>query len=278
MASNATTGALELILADDVQRLLDSFATAMQVRIVLYGQDGQLLRQGRDEGNCRFCRLIQECFTMRPCLELDRQWQRIARQSGACQLYVCHAGLYEAIMPVQVGPDLLGYVVFGQLRGIAAPPDALLEKFPIDQRGALKKAFLELPRTSEERLHSLAELLKVLVDYIVRNELLRRGGHHLYHAIIQYIEENFASPVTLGDAARRLGRSVSSLSHFLQSQGTTFKKLLLEKRLAYAEEQLRNRPGCTVKEAAHLAGFSDAGYFSRLYRKHRGASPSQRAK
>ena len=61
-----TTDASELILADDLQRLLDSFATAMQVRIVLYGRDGQLLRQGRDEGNCRFCRLVQECFTTRP--------------------------------------------------------------------------------------------------------------------------------------------------------------------------------------------------------------------
>ena len=68
-----TTDASELILADDLQRLLDSFATAMQVRIVLYGRNGQLLRQGRDDGNCRFCRLVQECFTTRPCLALDRQ-------------------------------------------------------------------------------------------------------------------------------------------------------------------------------------------------------------
>ena len=37
---------LELILDDSIQRLLDSFATAMQVRIVLYGRDGQLLRHG----------------------------------------------------------------------------------------------------------------------------------------------------------------------------------------------------------------------------------------
>ena len=273
-----TTDASELILADDLQRLLDSFATAMQVRIVLYGRNGQLLRQGRDDGNCRFCRLVQECFTTRPCLALDRQWQEVARQAGSCQLYVCHAGLYEAIMPVRVGPDLLGYVVFGQLRGTTALPDTLLENFPPARQGALKKAFSELPRTSEERLHSLAELLKVLVDYIVRNELVRRGGSHLYHAIEQYIEENFAAPITLTDAARRLGRSVSSLAHFLQSQGTTFKKLLLEKRLACAEELLRNRPGCTVKEAAHRAGFSDAGYFSRLYRKHCGTAPSRRAK
>ena len=46
MASPSATDTLELILAADVQKLLDSFATAMQVRIVLYGRDGQLLRHG----------------------------------------------------------------------------------------------------------------------------------------------------------------------------------------------------------------------------------------
>ena len=177
-------------------------------------------------------------------------------------------------MPVRVGHDLLGYVVFGQLRGTTALPPALLERFPASRQRALKNAFLKLPRTSEERLHSLAELLKVLVDYIVRNELVRRGGHHLYHATLNYIEEHLGQPITLADAARHLGRSVSSLAHFLQSQGTTFKRLLLEKRLAYAEELLKNHPGCTVKEAAMRTGFSDPAYFSRLYRNRRHVPPS----
>lgn len=274
MAANATTDTLELILADDVQRLLDSFATAMQVRIVLYGRDGRLLRQGRDEGNCRFCQLVQECFTVRPCLELDRQWQLTASRTGSCQLYICHAGLYEAIMPVLVGQDLLGYVVFGQLRGTAALPVTLQETFPPDRQSTLKKAFLALPRISEERLQSLAELLKVLVDYIVRNELVRRGGHHLYHATVNYIEEHLDAPITLADAARHLGRSVSSLAHFLQAQGTTFKKLLTEKRLSAAEELLRQDSNCSVKEAAARTGFSDPAYFSRVFRKYRGYPPT----
>ena len=275
MSASSNSDSLELILDGSIQKLLDSFATAMQVRIVLYGRDGKLLRQGRDEGNCRFCQLVQECFTIQPCLALDRQWQRMARQTGACQLYVCHAGLYEAIMPVLVGQDLLGYVVFGQLRSTATLSALLLETFPAPRRNALKKAFASLPRVSEERIHSLAELLKVLVDYIVRNELVRRGGHHLYHSTINYIEEHLAAPITLADAARYLNLSVSSLSHFLQAQGTTFKRLLIEKRLSAAEELLRQPPGCSVKEAAARTGFSDPGYFSRVFRKYRGYPPSQ---
>lgn len=177
-------------------------------------------------------------------------------------------------MPVLVGQDLLGYVVFGQLRGTAALPVTLQETFPPDRQSTLKKAFLALPRISEERLQSLAELLKVLVDYIVRNELVRRGGHHLYHATVNYIEEHLDAPITLADAARHLGRSVSSLAHFLQAQGTTFKKLLTEKRLSAAEELLRQDSNCSVKEAAARTGFSDPAYFSRVFRKYRGYPPT----
>ncbi|MBP5300449.1 MAG: PocR ligand-binding domain-containing protein [Victivallales bacterium] len=264
---------LEVILDNDLQKLLDSFATAMQIRIVLYGRDGQILRQGREEGNCQFCQLVQQCVGVEKCVGLDRRWQATARLSGACQLYRCHAGLHEAIMPVFAGGDILGYVVFGQVRSTDFLSDETLAQFPPAARRELQERFRNCPRLTEEQLDGLAELLKVLVDYIVRNELVKRGGPHLYNAILQYVEEHFASPITLTDMARHLGRSVSSLSHFLQGHGTTFKRLLIEKRLAFADELIRQQPSRPIKEIAHRAGFSDAAYFSRLYRKNRGAPP-----
>ena len=92
---------------------------------------------------------------------------------------------------------------------------------------------------------------------------------------MRYIEDNLTRNITLPDAARHLGRSVSSLSHFLQQEGTTFKKLLIEKRLAQAEKLLKEHPEMTIKEAADRSGFADAYYFSRLYRKNRGHTPGE---
>ena len=272
-----TTDSLELILDNDIQKLLDSFATSMQVRIVLYGRNGQLLREGREEGNCAYCQLVQKCFGAETCVALDRQWQVTALRTGLCQSYVCHAGLHEAIMPLFAGTDILGYMVLGQIRSTGTLPPEVLSKFPAAERPAIQRAFRMCPRLSLERLDSLAELLKVLVDYILRKELVKRGGHHLYNAIVQYIEEHFASAITLADAARHLGRSVSSLAHFLQAQGTTFKRLLLEKRLTVAEELLRQGTNCSVKEVAARTGFSDPAYFSRVFRKYCGYPPSHRA-
>lgn len=266
---------LELILHKEVQLLLDNFASAMHVHVVFFGHDGEVLRRGRCEGNCRFCQLVQERFSIAKCLKLDREKQEQARTTGRCQTYLCHAGLWEAIMPVMPGGELLGYVVFGQIRASDELPGKLLQAFPKTKRRELRQSFQALPFFSADSMENLTGLMKLLVDYIVRNELITLGGDYLYRAAVRYIEENLTRHISLPDAARHLGRSVSSLSHFLQREGTTFKKLLIEKRLAYAEKLLKTHPEMTIKETADRSGFSDAYYFSRIYRKYRARTPGE---
>ena len=266
---------LELILHNEVQQLLDNFASVMHVHVVFFGRDGEVLRQGRGEGNCRFCQLVQKRFSIAKCLKLDREKQELARKTGCCQTYLCHAGVWEAIMPVMPGGELLGYVVFGQIRSSDRLSEKFLSSFPRGDRNELRRAFRSLPYFSADSMENLTGLMKLLVDYIVRSELVTLGGDYLYRAAVRYVEENLTQKITLADAARHLGRSVSSLSHFLQREGTTFKKLLVEKRLAHAEKLLKAHPDMTIKEAADLSGFPDAYYFSRTYRKCRGRTPGE---
>ncbi len=266
---------LQLILHSDVQKLMDNFATVMQGKVVFFGANGEVLQRGRGEGNSCFCQMIQQHFSVRECLKLDHEKQEKAFRSGKCQMYTCHAGLREAVMPVMAGDDLLGYVVFGQFRATETLPDKLKKSFPKKEAEALEKSFMALPYISAEGMENLTGLMKLLVDYIVRSELVSRSGDYLYCATVKYIENHLLEPVTLSDAARYLGRSVSSLAHFLRKNAdTTFKTLLLEKRLQLAEKLMRKNPDMMIKEVANSSGFDDQYYFSRLYRKYRGLSPS----
>ena len=266
---------LELILHNEVQCLLDNFASVMKVHVVFYSGSGEILRRGRGEGNCRFCQLVQQRFPVEKCLKLDHEKQEEARKTGDCRTYVCHAGLWEAVMPVMSDGELLGYVVFGQIRGADTFPEKILLRFPRKERTELKKAYSSLPCFTAENMENLAGLMKLLVDYIVRSELISKGKDHLYYAAERYIEENLTEKITLPDAARHLGRSVSSLSHFLQNEGTTFKRLLIEKRIQLAEKLLKEHPAMTIKEAADQSGFPDPYYFCRIYRKYRNRTPGE---
>ena len=267
---------LDLILHDEVQKLLDNFASVMRIHVMFYGPQGQVLRQGRSEGNCRFCQLMQNrFFSLERCLRLDREKQALSRKTGRCQSYLCHAHLWEAIMPVISEGKVLGYVMFGQFRSTEALPGDLAEKTRSRRELAeLKKAFRELPYLSAEGMENLTGLMELLVDYIVRRELVTTGGDRLYRSIVRCIEENLTAPLKISTVARKVGRSVSTVSHFLQKHaGTSFKKLVIEKRLAYAEQLLKERGELSIGEVAEMVGIQDRYYFSRLYRKYRGITP-----
>ena len=278
MPSADNNFSLDLILHSEVQKLLDNFASVMRIHVMFYGPQGQVLRQGRSEGNCRFCPLMQnKFFSLERCLRLDQEKQALSRATGKCQSYLCHAHLWEAIMPVVSDGKLLGYVMFGQFRSTETLPPDLAEKARSKTELAeLKKAFRDLPYLSAEGMENLIGLMELLVDYIVRRELITMGGDHLYRSIVRYIEDNMTSSLKISAVARRLGRSVSTISHFLQNRSAkSFKKLVIEKRLARAEQLLKERPGLSIGEVAELVGIQDRYYFSRLYKKYRGVTPGE---
>ena len=90
-----------LILNERVQKLLDDFATVMNVHIVFFDRDGQPLKRGRGEECSSFCRKMQtDYFSYEDCCRLDLVMEKKCAESFRCESYICHAGLGEAVMPV----------------------------------------------------------------------------------------------------------------------------------------------------------------------------------
>ena len=72
--------------------------------------------------------------------------------------------------------------------------------------------------------------------------------------------------------ARKLGVSRQTLFRKLKAEGVTFQKLLDELRHELALRYLSGKKS-SVKETAHLVGFSDPGAFSRAFKRWTGSSP-----
>ena len=84
---------------------------------------------------------------------------------------------------------------------------------------------------------------------------------------------------TLHQAARYLNMSDSGLTHFLHDRcKTSFKKLLIEKRIAFAEKLWKEDPTLSISEAALRSGYDDPHYFTRIYRKVRHITPGMARK
>ncbi len=79
---------------------------------------------------------------------------------------------------------------------------------------------------------------------------------------------------SVGDALATLPCSADHARRiFLAATGITPKRYLADLRVHEAKQLLAS--GCTVGEAAAHVGMDDPYYFSRMFRKHAGASPSR---
>ncbi len=268
--------AFELFLSDEVQALLDDFASLLDVRVTFFSLSGEFLRRGKEMRNCEYCRIVQEKLGGRArCVSMDCDKQREAVDKGQIIDYRCHAGLHECLAPVMVHGVVAGFVMFGQFRLEGENPPAW-QGIPESERKALSCAYRELPCFTAEKLKGTLGVLKTLIDYISVRELAVLQGDQLRAEIDRYIEKHVTEDIRLPDMAKKLGRSVSTISQFLRrNYQTSFKGILLDARLAIAEKMWRKDPGATVAEVAFAAGFRDQFYFSRVFSRRRGMPPGK---
>jgi len=262
---------LELLLSNEVCRLLDGFATVMKIQAVFFSGQGKILKRGRDFGNCAYCRRMQErYFSLEKCVRLDREMQQSCRGSGKIRCYRCHAGLNEMIAPIRILGEIAGFVMLGQFRTTHEIPPFLAGD-PETQ-----KEFSAIPYFAPEETGSLEDMARMLIDYIVGKELVTYSGSLRYRKILHYLDRHLTEKITLRQLARHLEISESSLTHFLRNEHqTSFKRLLVQKRLDAAETLWKNDPALTVSETAFRVGYEDHHYFSRIYRQERGLSPGK---
>jgi two-component system response regulator YesN len=93
-------------------------------------------------------------------------------------------------------------------------------------------------------------------------------------AAVAAIKENFGRPLTLESIADELDVSPGKLSRlFVDETGKGFSDFLIEYRIEKAKEMLL-LPGAAIKQVSMACGYPDPNYFSRLFKKVAGMTPS----
>lgn len=96
----------------------------------------------------------------------------------------------------------------------------------------------------------------------------------LLTAALTYIREKYQKPLQLSLVAEKHGITGSYLSRlFKEHLGTTFIEYLNRYRLNKAIILLETKE-YSIKEIAYIVGYQDPNYFSRIFRRHMGISPS----
>ena len=106
------------------------------------------------------------------------------------------------------------------------------------------------------------------------DEKYRRFSHNIMSAT-EYMRENFASPLTLGDIAASAHISPSYFHLiFKNSIGVTPARYLLDVRMREAQKLLINT-SLPLSEIAGMCGFDSQSYFTDVFRREEGVTPGK---
>ena len=153
--------------------------------------------------------------------------------------------------------------------GWGAPLGALLD--------ALADGLDSAPLPRSLLAEQVGSLLSLAVGFAELAEGTRHRGQ-LVRRIVRRIENGFSDPELSPEmVARECGISKRYLQTLLAGSGTSFVQELNAMRLDRASELLAHKQtrGLGIAEVAYRTGFLDAGYFTRLFRKRFGITPSQ---
>ena len=168
------------------------------------------------------------------------------------------------------------------IRFDGARAESLLHRFGIHPRNRSFEGFESMIPLWQESLSRATDLsIDIAAESMLLYAFSRMAGipaqqHDLIDKMTQLCEERFNDPaLSLASAASELGYNVKYASHlFKERMGIGFTEYLRTRRLQYAM-LLFDQGLDSVKNVALLSGFSDPLYFSSVFSRKPGLSPSE---
>ncbi len=131
---------------------------------------------------------------------------------------------------------------------------------------------LEMTNTDEICLWS-KNMLETFMDRVLDNK--DQKNLQAIQKAADYIKQNYEKKVTIDEIAQVVYLSPCYLSRiFKQSLGCTLMEYLTQIRVEKAKMLLRN-PKYNIMQVAEGSGFEDPGYFTRVFKKIEGITPSR---
>lgn len=269
---------IEIILKKDVQKIFDEFSSCFNIRIGFMSPFGKEIAVGLKRPCNEFCTLIKEKLNKNDlCIKIDNKKHRTALNRNDMFTYKCFAGMIESIFPIYYEGIHLGFIIMGQYRKDEKLNSKIINEWEqkIGTAENLILAFLKTPSFSDIKIDNIKNFFRVIVEYIASQNMITIRSNLIIEKIINYAKENIKKNISINEASKLVSKSISTISHIFTSHlNKSFKNVMIELKLEKAEEIFLHNPNITIKEAAFAVGFNDQYYFSRLYKKYRGISPS----
>lgn len=227
---------------------------------------------------CSYCRLVQSSGAgYRQCLENDAHAFAHVRENPAVYLYKCRFGLYEAVAPLYILGNLVGYLMMGQtIDGSPGGREAIRQNGMryIGDRDSLQKVCDEVCVCRQDKILSCMKILDICAQYITLSNRFFLSPSDVSDRIKRYIDQNFAQRLTIEDICLKLFCSrTAAIKAFKSKYGVGINEYLTVVRIETAQ-RLLSGTAKPIREIAGLCGYPDQNYFCKAFVKKAGMTPS----
>lgn len=206
--------------------------------------------------------------------EEQRTWGTMLEQADKAKIKTWMYRQFTEFPQGYPEPDLLRI----RLTSVLAHLRRYMQTYHLDRQSALEARYHDVFQTI---LYSPV-LFRIVQEMVLFTfELIGAAEAQKQHAQsdfiergLQYIDRHFTDPnLSLEEVANFVGRSPGYFSQLLSNRRQqTFRQYITEKRIRKAENLLLSDEQ-TVQEIAYAVGYTDANYFSRVFKTCTGLSP-----
>lgn len=227
----------------------------------------------------KFCRMIKSSTVgKKRCLIDDKQLCSLCSNTLEPVTHKCHAGLVDTAMPIMFDDKLFGFIMFGQVK----EPD-----FPKSTYEEIKKIATELDLPADELYEAYNSLKSFDMDIIKSAaKILNATMYYLYSSVCKFTEDelvtkidewiadNLSSQISISQICSEFDISKNKLYSLWKNKfGVTVGEYILKKRMKQAKKLLI-AGDYKIKEICIKIGVPDYNYFSKIFKKYYGVTPS----
>lgn len=225
-----------------------------------------------------FCKMIRSKREgLELCRKSDMNILRKAGEEQCPQTHICHAGLCDTAVPIIYDGQLLGYLIFGQIKY----DDSVKNEAKIKQISSflkinekkLSKHYDSIAPRTREYIDSASRILYASTAYLWLSEMIKVNKNYLPAQIDLYIKNHIAEKITVEEICREFYISKNKMYRiFDENFGCTLGQYILKKRLELAVNLIKSTDE-PIYEIAPRVGISDYNYFIKVFKKEMGVTP-----
>ncbi len=272
-----------MIIRYDKEKLISAlrdFSNATGININLIDKDGhtQILWNDYKE-HCDippYCRLIHSLPQSRnKCHASDSMLIERCKKSLKAEHHICHAGLIDIAVPITHNDSVLGYIILGQMKKETdfkkVYPLIAHTGLPMEE---MKKSFDALPTYDDSKIKGVISVAVMLTKYILTENMVKAKSGQKLDILTEYIDAHIGEALTPDSISKGTYLSKTTLykltnQHFGMALGEYISLKKLDKSL-----ELLEKADLSIEEVATSSGFSGASYYGKLFKKHKGLSPT----